>query len=532
MLSQSTDSTARPTPAYQRSLPPSEDTPTRAAAARNAPKQPVVRGTLGREAPSSTVARKRPPPSDTSDDELYTRPTFARKKPVVTHLPAAAGGSRRQSGETSGLRVNSTSGVREKESTEVFSNRTRESSENPALHGCVDSAKDSGSFRRDLNRRMGVLGDERRKRDCRAFVLEECIKRGMDLRQNFSAYAYETKMYPAIKGITAAAPSSWAWDKMVTRDVIRTLCWDRVRSRNRRVKDAVQKQTNIVRNQVSENYAATNNSRETPPGRRTKSNANLSDESDDERTRAVIAPRAIPRTPIPAAATNKGSSNKTSIASSRQTKSDTNLSDGLDDERMRAAIAPRATSRTPIPAAVTNKGRSNMMASRRPPPTELMSSPVEHTLPFYDISSPIPNESQDAQRRTPLPSVSPFTETNSSNDTFEVRIRDRTLAFAIDLEYSEFENEIGSELVIHEGKKSGFLAKEFPVPVVQCELINMGLGKMLCYRALDGSNRDREWKPLAYETEYKNMVNKYATVGVQLAVKSEVSIQPMHVGQD
>ncbi|KAL0632701.1 hypothetical protein Q9L58_008422 [Maublancomyces gigas] len=71
-------------------------------------------------------------PSDTSDDELYTRPTLARKKPVVTHLPAAAGESRRQSGETSGMRVDSTSGVREKESTEVLSNQARESSE--SLH--------------------------------------------------------------------------------------------------------------------------------------------------------------------------------------------------------------------------------------------------------------------------------------------------------------------------------------------------------------------------------------------------------------
>ncbi|KAL0632700.1 hypothetical protein Q9L58_008421 [Maublancomyces gigas] len=114
-------------------------------------------------------------------------------------------------------------------------------------------------------------------------------------------------------------------------------------------------------------------------------------------------------------------------------------------------------------------------------------------------------------------------ETNSSNNTFEVRIRDGTLAFAIDLEYREFGNEIGSELVIHQGKKSGFLAKEFPVPVAQGELINVGLGKISCYRVLDGSNRDREWKPLAYETEYRNIVNKYATVGVQLAVKSEVS---------
>lgn len=66
-------------------------------------------------------------------------------------------------------------------------------------------------------------------------------------------------MYPAIKGITAAAPSSKTWDKMVTRDVIRTLCWDWVRSRNRRVKDVVHVQTDIVRNRMSENPAATNN---------------------------------------------------------------------------------------------------------------------------------------------------------------------------------------------------------------------------------------------------------------------------------
>jgi hypothetical protein len=33
------------------------------------------------------------------------------------------------------------------------------------------------------------------------------------------------------------APREWGWDRRVTCDVIRTLCWDRVRSQNRRNKE-------------------------------------------------------------------------------------------------------------------------------------------------------------------------------------------------------------------------------------------------------------------------------------------------------
>lgn len=116
-----------------------------------------------------------------------------------------------------------------------------------ALHNAEERASatpvDSASFRRDLNRRMGIQTNdkkatERIKRDRRQWVLEECIRGGMDLRLNFSSYPYETKMYPAIKGITQGAPPEWGWDRMVTKDVIRTLCWDRVRSMNRRIRAA------------------------------------------------------------------------------------------------------------------------------------------------------------------------------------------------------------------------------------------------------------------------------------------------------
>lgn len=102
-----------------------------------------------------------------------------------------------------------------------------------------DLKVDSSHFRADLNRRMGILNhnkakEARDKLDRRRFVLEECFKRGLNLRSNFSTYPYESKMYPTIKWITAIAPPAWGWDRVIARDIIRTLCWDRVRSINRR----------------------------------------------------------------------------------------------------------------------------------------------------------------------------------------------------------------------------------------------------------------------------------------------------------
>lgn len=99
--------------------------------------------------------------------------------------------------------------------------------ENPRHHSVSPYRKRPGpkkqaksnnpDFRKELNRRMNVFDTdpkivERNKRDYRAFVLEECLKRGMDLRQNFSAYSYETKMYPAIKHIESIAQPNWGWD--------------------------------------------------------------------------------------------------------------------------------------------------------------------------------------------------------------------------------------------------------------------------------------------------------------------------------
>lgn len=93
---------------------------------------------------------------------------------------------------------------------------------------------------------------EQTKRDRRGWVLEECLKRGMDLRQSFNNWPYETKMYPAIKAITAAAPLDWGWNRVTTRDVIRTLCWDRVRAFNRRTKSTKHQGTGLEQKEQKE----------------------------------------------------------------------------------------------------------------------------------------------------------------------------------------------------------------------------------------------------------------------------------------
>lgn len=72
------------------------------------------------------------------------------------------------------------------------------------------------------------------KRERREWVLEHCIQRGMDLRRHFKSYPMEPVMYPAIKAINLAAPPEWGFDRVIVSDIIRTLCWDRVRTINRR----------------------------------------------------------------------------------------------------------------------------------------------------------------------------------------------------------------------------------------------------------------------------------------------------------
>jgi hypothetical protein len=80
--------------------------------------------------------------------------------------------------------------------------------------------------------------ESRNKREWRRFVLDQCIKQDMYLKEPFNSYPYKTKMYPAIKYIADIAPPEWDWDKLTVRDIIRTICLDRIPTINRRDKNS------------------------------------------------------------------------------------------------------------------------------------------------------------------------------------------------------------------------------------------------------------------------------------------------------
>jgi hypothetical protein len=84
-----------------------------------------------------------------------------------------------------------------------------------------------------LNERMNIYNpnkkiESRNKREWRRSVLHQCIKQDMFSKEPLNSYPYETKMYPAIKYIADIAPPEWDWDRLTVRDIIRTICLDRV----------------------------------------------------------------------------------------------------------------------------------------------------------------------------------------------------------------------------------------------------------------------------------------------------------------
>lgn len=241
---------------------------------------------------------------------------------------------------------------------------------------------------------------EKIKREHRQWVLEECLKRGMDLRQNFASWPYETRMYPAIKSITAAAPAEWGWDRLVTRDIIRTLCWDRVRSKNRRAKE-----TNPNKH----------------PG---------------------VYKKADPPE-IPSAHDSKAKA-KTKVKSKTKSKPKPDIDAEIVDSDTPLPLAkpPKTISRTKIPASAVRE-------TSHPTPTPIKylrksvaTSPVQPPSPYMDASSPLDQESQCAQR---LPSLAP-----EDSDTFKVKLGRKIVLFARDIDYEEFDNEIQNMLTIEE----------------------------------------------------------------------------------
>lgn len=293
----------------------------------------------------------------------------------------------------------------------------------------------SPEFRRELNRRMGIsdIPDKseasRTKRDRRLWVLEECIRRGMDLRRNFNSYSYESKMYPAIKSITKSAPAQWGWDRSITKDIIRTLCWDRVRTVNRRAA-----------------------------------------------RRSSLAAAKSQQNPVPIS---------TGIAKSTAGRAHIFSSDE-DEVQIRPKLPTKTVPRASIPP----------VASKKYPPTT-PTKPRQQNLP---ITPPVPTSPMTQGIKLHKSQVSPRPcqpITLPPKDKFSVKVRGQIIWFPKNVSYIEFDTRINS-------------------------YIPVGHDDMRCYRAMAGSNRDREWKPLCYEEELESVIRLYSNVGVELTIKKKV----------
>lgn len=300
----------------------------------------------------------------------------------------------------------------------------------------------SPEFRRELNRRMGISDildkseASRIKRDRRQWVLEECIRRGMDLRRSFNSYSYESKMYPAIKSITKSAPAQWGWDRSITKDVIRTLCWDRVRTVNQRT----YRRSSLAAAKSQQNPAPIS----TSIAKSTAERAHVfSSDEDEVQIRPKLPTKIIPRASI-TPVVNKKSSPTTPSKPRKQ-----NL-----------GITP----------SVGSACRIN--------PT----SPITQGIRLH--------KAQVSPR--PYPPITP-----SPKDSFSVKVKGQIIWFPKDVSYIEFDARINSY-----------------IPVSHDD--------MRCYRAITGSNRDREWKPLGYKEELESVIRLFSSVGVELGIRKKV----------
>lgn len=83
------------------------------------------------------------------------------------------------------------------------------------------------------------------------------------------------------------------------------------------------------------------------------------------------------------------------------------------------------------------------------------------------------------------------------DETFKVKIGNKTFTIAIDISYDEFDNDIESHMIVEDGE-------------------------IRVYRANTGTMRDRKWKPIQFPSELTTLIKKYADVGVELTVQKQV----------
>ncbi|KAI5845147.1 hypothetical protein DFP73DRAFT_594286 [Morchella snyderi] len=321
--------------------------------------------------------------------------------------------------------------------------------------------------RDDLNKRMGIYAGgvdlktaNQIKRLRRQWVLEECIRKGLDLRAPFHSYSYQNKMYPAIKHITSLAPPEWGWDRDVTKDVIHTLCQDRVRSMNRRTDGLKGKPRGPQA--VSRSKA------------KSKVIVELSDAEESvaaTATTKTTTTKNIPRLFVPDASMADKSSPPVSNTSAANTpRADT--------------IRGKANSKIPIKVTasqVPSVSKTQPPIPKKNPPNKLASKKRSNIKNISDI----PKEPQ--VQATPLQ--------EQVDDTFQAKILGEIHTFAKDIEYQEFDEIVGNYLVAEKDE-------------------------MRYYRASYGTGRAREWKPLNYPDEFTTAVERYGDVGIELMIKA------------
>lgn len=97
-----------------------------------------------------------------------------------------------------------------------------------------DNQAGNSRWREELQVRMGCTGNSKLFRKRSNVVARECQERGIFLDRAFSSYPAERGMHDLIASIAALVGPKYGWDRELTRDVIRVLCFDRFGAREKK----------------------------------------------------------------------------------------------------------------------------------------------------------------------------------------------------------------------------------------------------------------------------------------------------------
>lgn len=245
---------------------------------------------------------------------------------------------------------------------------------------------------------------------------------------------------------------------MVTKDVIRTLCWDSVRSMNRRIRaanpEAAQTRPGPKRHKQPSSQPATT----------------FRVDPDVETSQSHTATKNISKKII------------SSVPTKGNTTPFTSRVNPISDKVSR----PR-----PVPAGVLRKFI--------PPVAIKENIPASSILRVDPISGDEISKSRPAPKITPKKRIFPVAANSppADDEMFKVKIGNRTITFATDISYDEFDNTIQNHLIVEHGE-------------------------IRVYRANTETRRDREWKPVQFPSELTNLIEKYADVEVELTVQKQV----------